>query len=268
MPGVSLSRHEIRVRASEPRVLDRLMDIEHEMVSGGRFNDALVMFHHVLAVVPFEPVGNSVGVERSDVLTCTDVAGLDGVHAERLVQGECVLELGFVVGDAGGCLVVADQSRPPGQGIGGDRFEIEVRIWLREAESSAIVEPVSVPAPVPALDQDAVEPVLGGKVDVALGILGRCTMAGALSPRRPAHVHLPPDPHVLPGMYPCRVGDAVRLVQVENEIRRDEVSRRLSDLNGSPRSLQRGARFHLHAVGPWHEVRLESRGADALQRHG
>ena len=58
-PGVvflaagAFAGHQIRIGAAEAGRLDRLVDVEHDVVLGRFFDHVLVMPDHVLAVVPF-----------------------------------------------------------------------------------------------------------------------------------------------------------------------------------------------------------------------
>ena len=100
------------------------------------------------------------------------------MDAEPLVQGEPGLHLLLVVEGVAAGLMVTDDLDALRAGIGGDPFEVEVRVGFGEAVVRAIAEPVAVPTCVPAFDQHAAETVGGGEIDMAQGVLGRCPVVG------------------------------------------------------------------------------------------
>src|SRR3546814_12573780 len=59
---------------------------------------------------------------------------------------------------------------------------IEIGKGFGEAEQLAIVVPVTVPAHVPAFDQNAAETVLRGKIDIALRFFGRGAVDAVMAP--------------------------------------------------------------------------------------
>ena len=148
-----------------------------------------------------------------------DVAGLHGRHAESFVEREGIVELSFVVGHRAAGFVVADEVDAFRLGVVGELGEIEIGIRFGEAELVAVLDPVAVPTLVPAFDQHAVEAVLGGEVDVALGVGGGGAVLVAGAPGRFVEMHLPPDADVLAGLDPAGVLELARLVEVENQVR-------------------------------------------------
>ena len=99
--------------------------------------------------------------------------------------------------------------------------------------------PVAVPAFVPTFDQHAVEAVLGGEVDVALGVRGGGAVLFAGAPGRFVEVHFPPDADVLAGLDPAGVGELAGLVEIENQVGRDQFARIVADLDRSPGRVMR-----------------------------
>ena len=87
-------------------------------------------------------------------------------------------------------------------GIAAQALQVVVGIGLSEREAVAMLGPVGVPAVVPALDKHAAQAMLGGKIDVALGVLGRGTVALTLRPGPHLFLQGPPDAHILGGLQP------------------------------------------------------------------
>ena len=86
-PGVvflaagAFAGHQVRIRATQPGRLDRLVDVEHDRVLGGFVDHVLMVADHVLAVVPFAARLAGV-VDPLQPLRPIDVAGLHGRDAE------------------------------------------------------------------------------------------------------------------------------------------------------------------------------------------
>src|SRR3546814_3060678 len=81
---------------------------------------------------------------------------------------------------------------------------IEIGKGFGEAEQLAIVVPVTVPAHVPAFDQNAAETVLRGKIDIALRFFGRGAVDAVMAPASLVDVHRPPDADILARFEPRR----------------------------------------------------------------
>ncbi len=248
-PGVvlhaarALARDPVRVRAPKARVLDRLVRIHGDVALRGLRHDLEVMARHELPVVPFIP-DRSVRLPCADAAGVGDVAGLDAVDAEPLVQVERGAELLFVARDVAGGLVVADQVHAALLRVGRDRLEVEVGRRLGEAEVAPVREPVAVPAAVPALDQDAAKSVGGGEVDVALRVRRGRAMPRSRAPGLRVEVQRPPDADVLVRLEPGHVAERIRLVEVEDQVGHVEPGGIGRDLDRAPRRRERRAPLH------------------------
>ena len=152
-------------------------------------------------------------------------------------------------------------------GIFAEALDIVIGIGLGEAEDVAIVEPFAVPALVPAFDEDAGEAVLGGEVDIALGLFGGGAVELVARPGAVVDVHRPPDADVLAGLGPGHIADLVGLVEVEDDVGVDEAHSIGRDLDGAPGGVERGLGLDLRPARPVPEVRLEIAGAQLIERH-
>ena len=248
-PGVvllsprSLPGHHVRVGAPLPGVVNRLVDVQHDAVLRGRLDHLAIVPHHVLSVVRVA-FARQVG----------DVARLDGVEAERMVEREGAIQLALVVLDSPRRLVVDDQLHTLLMGVARDLREIVIGIGSREREGVAVLNPVAVPADVPALDQHAAQSVGGGEVDVAFRVRGGRAVFGPRAPGHGADVHAPPDAHVLHRFDPARALEHAGWVQVEAEHRRHEIGCAVGELDGPPGRDERRVPAHLDPVGPGREV--------------
>ena len=95
------------------------------------------------------------------------------------------------------------------------------------------------------------------KVDVALGVVGRGAMAGTLRPRPALLLQGPPDAHILSGLDPRGVLDAAGLVEVERQVREQDVGRPATDDDGTPGRNPRVPHPDLVTILPRHKVGLE-----------
>ena len=169
------------------------------------------------------------------------------------------------------------------------RRQVEVGIGGEEVEDVVLVLAVPVfPADVPALDEEGVEAVLGGKVDIAahIGVVGSVTAVGlgfavvgdgtlqrwrqrgvarqahrgevvGVAPGAVVADHLPPHAHILHGVYPADVLQNTRFVEVEDEARAEHVGGLFADLDGAP-GADTGSLQTAHiACGVGREVHLQ-----------
>ena len=140
------------------------------------------MPRHELPVVPLVTDRCRPRSRALDAAGVGDVAGLDAVDAEPLVEVERGAELLFVAATLPPvswwpirCTPASSHRRRPPRGR-------SPAYASREAEVAPVREPVAVPAAVPALDQDAAEAVGGGEVDVALRVRGGRAVLRARAP--------------------------------------------------------------------------------------
>src|SRR5947209_4746007 len=164
-----------------PRAPSRLMDVEHDAVLSRLLDHVAVMPHHVLPPVRVAFAGQ-----------VRDVARLDGVEAERVVQREGAVYLPLVVLDPPRRFVVDDQLHALLVSVAGHFREVVVGISSCEREGIPVLDPVAVPADVPALDQYAAQAVRGREIDVALRVSRRGAVLGSRAPGHGADVHAPP----------------------------------------------------------------------------
>ena len=173
------------------------------------------------------------------------------------------------------------------------RRQVEIGIRRQEIEDEVFVLAVPVfPTDIPPLDEQGVEAVGSGEIDVAAHILG---VGGMTAVRRglgvvgdPFHIgcnilvvghtephrreivgvapavlvgdHLPPNPHVLHGVNPGDILDGARLVEVENQARGEHISGLLTHLHGAPGRVARGLHPPLVARSVRREPGTEDKG--------
>ncbi len=260
-PGIELlaarsfAAQHVRPGAAQARVLDRLMRVDGDLVSGSGLGHELFVPHAILAGKPF--VAHGTVFERTlDRAVVTHIAGLDRSDALRGVERERIFELTLVVLDCAGSLMMSDQSDSVLARIRRELRQIEVRTGLREAEVAAVGDPVSVPAEIPAFHEYADEPIARGEIDISPDIVIRRAVALAASPRGAVEVHLPPHTDVLADLDPGRIGQPTGLVEIELDPRICEPHRRVGDENHAPRRRERAGLAHEHAIRPRHQIGL------------
>src|SRR6202165_941737 len=131
-----------------------------------------------------------------------------------------------------------------------------------------ILDPVSIPADVPSLDEHAADPIRRGEIDVAFGIRGGGAVPRTRMPahvpqavlkipefagRSAADVHPPPDTNEFHRLDPAYVWKDVRWIEVEAQDRRREIGGSIGDLNRAPWSHERRVTTHLVSVLPRRE---------------
>ncbi len=162
--------------------------------------------------------------------------------------------------------------------VGVERREVEVGIGRDEIEHEIFLgaEPV-FPTFVPSLDQQRVETVLGGEVDVAahvrivgtvpamrlgVGIVRDAELdrriVGRIGPVCLAGDHFPPDAHVFRGMDPADIIERARVVEVEDQARSQNSGRTGADLDGAPGTYARGLQTSFHPFRIRRQMDLET----------
>ena len=162
--------------------------------------------------------------------------------------------MALVVADGGGGLVVHHQLDALGVRVVVKGLQVEVRIWGDEIEDVilGVAEPI-FPALVPALDEDLVEAVLGGEVDVATHLLVVCCMCTVglhlgvvrhaefhreqivgVGPCGFADDHLPPHTDVFHGLDPGDVFQGAGFVKVQREMRGEDLACIVAHHDGAP----------------------------------
>ena len=210
------------------------MRVDRDLVPGRRLDDLEMMFDLPLAVVPLHAGFARRIAGCDDPARVGNITGLDGFDAKPSIQPHRIFELRLINGYVSARLVMTDQRHALALRIIGHRREVEIRGRLGKAEFVAMAEPVSVPALVPAFDQNSAEPVFRGKIDIVLGPLGRGAVLRPLGPAPVPADHAPPDPDIFHRLHPTDVPELVRLVQVEFEVVFDETRRRIRDPDRPP----------------------------------
>ena len=93
------------------------------------------------------------------------------------------------------------------------------------------------PGVVPTLEQDTLDVVGGGKVDIPHRILRRRTVAFP-APGFHAQVQAPPNADIFHGLDPGDIVDRAGLVQVQDQRRVHQAHGTAGDLDGSPGGLE------------------------------
>ncbi|NYH78929.1 hypothetical protein FHR84_002254 [Actinopolyspora biskrensis] len=179
---------------------------------GSLLDDPLVVPHHRPVVVVV-------------LLDHTGVAGLDTGDPESLVLGERLVELLLVVVDPAAGLVVREEPDIPLAPVLHHAFQVELRI--RSAEVLLVGEVVALtglPPLVPAFGQHVGDAVLGGEVHVAHDVVGGGTEVRPGGPAVPSLGDAPPHADVGGRLDPGGVPDGARLVEVEHQVRLDEIT--------------------------------------------
>src|SRR5205807_5065882 len=208
----TLTAQHVRPGPTFPRVVNRLVNVDGNPVSGRRLYDPAIVTHHVLP---------GVGVAFGRLVV--HVASLDGVHAETFIQREGAVELALVILDAHRRLVMHDERDTFGLRVRGDDGQVVIRIGLGKRESISVRDPIAVPAEVPSLDERPAQAVGSREIDVALGVRRRRAVLRSLTPGVDVDVHAPPDAVVLHRRDPTRVLNPARWVELEAQHRGREV---------------------------------------------
>ena len=238
----ALAGHHMRPGAAQPGILNGLVDVEHDLVPREGLDRLLVVAHHVLAVVPLV-LGFPALVGMFDLAAEIDIPGLDGRHPEFLVHRESVIHLAFVVRDGASGLVMPDDGDAFRGGVPSDFFDIEIGMGLGEVHVDARAAPPPFPASVPALDQDIRDAVLCAEINISFRVFCGGTMVRARVPSGCAEMHFPPDPDVFLRLDPRDFLELVRLVEVQDQVGRDQLARAVADLKRSPGRDVRGGGF-------------------------
>ena len=142
--------------------------------------------------------------------------------------------------------------------------QVEVGIGGEEVEDELFLFAIPIlPADVPAFDEEGVEAIGSGEVDITthVGVVGAMGAVGfgvhvvslaeddgrivvGVCPGALTRNHLPPNTHILDGVNPRHVLQSARLVEVEDETRSQGLGGRGGHHNGAPRRMARG----LHAA--------------------
>ena len=168
-------------------------------------------------------------------------------------------------------------------------LDVEIRIGSQEIEYFFlhIATPV-FPTDVPSFYQDSIETMGCSKVNVTahIGIVGRMLarwlgmyIVGSIQlhgriimgigPLPLTGNHLPPYTHVLHRMNPGGILDLARLIEVENQVGRQNLAGIICNDHGTPRALERSLHVSLHSLGIRGKPRGKGHGlVIQIQVHG
>ena len=192
------------------------MGVDADPAFGSFPQYVLEMIDAKLAVMPLV-MRDAILINTLQLPAVGDVAGLDLPHTQRLIKIVGGRHLRLVIADLPGRFVVPDQPHLPVTCIVRYSRQVEVIVSLGEIEDAAIVEPVTVPAEIPALDENTVKAMVSRKIDMRFGVFGGRAVFLAGAPCFLVEVHRPPDTNVLARLDPGDVAKFVRLVQIENQ---------------------------------------------------
>ena len=262
----ALVAHHVGPGAAQAGGAHGLVTVDHDVVLGSLGHGIVVVVDHPLAVVVLA-AGNDVA----------HIAALDGVVAVAVHQGVGRVEMALVVAHARRGLVVHHELDALAVGIVVEGLQVEVGVGRDKVKHIvlAVAKPV-FPALVPALDEELVEAVGSGKVDVAahVGIVGAVGVVGlelavvgdaqfhavhgiGIGPCALAGDHLPPHAHVFHGVYPAGVFNLARLVQVQYQARGQDVAGVVGNLYRAPGRVAGRLHVALLALGVGGEPRLK-----------
>ena len=272
-PGVVLhaacafARDPVGIGAAQAGVLDRLMRVDRQVAARGFLHHLQVVAGHELPVMPLAPQRATGRIAAVDLAVVADVTCLELVDAQPCVQVQRSAQLVLVVLDGTAGFMVADQVHALVQAIRRQRFNVEIGRGTGEIEVVAIAYPHAVPAWVPAFHQHATEAVRGGEVDHLLRLCGGRRM---LRPGRPAlvvQVHRPPHAEVLGWLHPAHIAQRVGFVEVEDQVRFDQASSAVGDLQRAPRRGEGRGTVHLPAFGRGRQLCAQALALGAAQPH-
>ena len=191
-----------------------------------------------------------------------------------------LVEVALIVAGRARGFVVHNHLHALGGGIAVDFFDVEVGIGGDEVEHVVLLvaEPV-LPAYVPSLDEDGIEAMLGGEVDVALhvlgvggvgavglgvGVVGFAELHGGevvgVAPGALVGDHVPPYADILRGLNPGGVLYLAGLVEVEGDAGGKDVRSLVADDDGAPGADAGSLKVALVAACVGGEPALEGHG--------
>ena len=237
-----LIAYEVRVSAAEAGRAYSLVGVDHDVMLSGLGHGVEIVIDHPLAVVTF--------AKRLDI---THIARLDGIVAVLVHQAVSRFHVTLVVAHAGRSLVMHHELDALGVRIGIQGVDVEIRIRGQEIEHIVLVAVCPLfPAYVPTLDQQRVESVRRGEIDVLahIGVVGGMAAvrrgggvveAVKLDRRRLRVVptaragnHLPPYSHILHRMDPADIVESAGFIQVKDHAALELLHGSLGDLDGAP----------------------------------
>ena len=250
-----LLRDEVRIGTAETRHVDGLVGIDGDLMLSSLLDGVEVVVHHALAVVMLT-TGDDVAY----------VAALDSgvaVVSHKLVR---LLHMALVVRDRAGGLVVHDELHALALSVVTELSDVEVGVRSDEVKDTvlAVAEPV-FPTDIPALDEDSIEAVLSGEVDVLLDVLRIGSVLAirlhlrvvgltdlhigqvvGVRPRALTRDHLPPDTYILDRLDPVGRLIGTRLVEVVRQLRGEDIACITADDSRTPRGVE--GRFDVPTV--------------------
>ena len=262
----ALARDHVRPGSAKTRILEGLVGIDGDLISGSGLDHAELVLGHRLALVPCE-AWLSVGAAHPRTGRVRDIAGLDRVPAEPLHLGKGGIQLLLVVEGVAAGFVVADDFYALLASVGRDAFEIEIGIGSGEAVVPAGAEPVAVPTQVPALDQHPAEAMLRREIDVFDGVFGRGAVLRTRAPGLQVQVHLPPDADIFHRLEPADVAERIGLVQVQDQAGLHQIPGAVGDLQRTPRRGEGGGQLDGRIGQTGGQEGLEPPALDAPQVH-
>ena len=206
------------------------MGIDHEFIFGSFFGDALVVLGHPLGIVVLAAGDDS-----------AYVAGFDGINSFGNHVGIGGVHAAFVIGDGAGGFVVHDEAEAFGLCVFGEGVDVVVGIWTREIEDIffPIAEPI-FPALVPSFDEDAIEAMLGRKIDVAFHVRGvGAVFSASEGPIGLTHMHFPPHAYKFLAFNPAGIFDFGGFIEVQNQFGSEDLFGFVGDDECAPRSGKR-----------------------------
>ena len=203
-PARAFAADPVRIGPAQSGVLHRFVRIDRNPVCGRGFDDAQVMVHLFLPVVPDENF-ITIGIARNNPASVRDIAGLHRVDAEFAIKRHRVIKLALVDIDIATRFVMADDAHALLARVPSDFSDVEIGIGGGEVVVAPIAEPIAVPAKVPTFDQHAAETMLGGEIDMAFGVCRRGAVFFARCPTAFIEVHIPPDADVFVWDHPADI---------------------------------------------------------------
>ncbi len=227
--------------------MDGLVGIDGDLMLSSLLDSVEVVVHHALTVV---------------VLTAGDdvayIAALDSGVAVVNHELVCLLHVALVVRDRAGGLVVHNELHALALSVVTELSDVEVGVRSDKVKDTvlAIAEPV-FPTDIPAFDQDSIETVLSGEVNVLLDVLRIGSVLAirlhlrvvgltdlhvrqvvGVRPSALTRDHLPPDTYILNRLDPVGRLIGTRLVEVVRQLRGEDIACITADDNCTPRGVE------------------------------
>ena len=235
----------VRISPVHTRRTNRLVRVYHNLILSRRFSYPVVVIDHPLSVVMLAARNNRSYITR-----------FHGIIAVFLHETEGIVQLTLIVSHRRSRFMMHDDLHPFRCGIALQFLDIKIRISLGKAVNKLFgISIIVFPAFVPAFHQHCIKTVFGRKVDVFLHVRRIGSMMSVrlqlsiiclsdynilrigISPcRASSREILPPYADILDRLDPRSILQFTRLIQVDNQVRSQNVTSIVAHYNRTPRT--------------------------------